>query len=363
MTTYERAQDKIAPYVRPLFHGAPLPAFDVKDENGRPLRLSDDYLCGKPLLLVLLNTEDEARIRAVLGAVAARKQALDDADVAVIGFSANSNARQNRAHQHASDFHWPLPADATGQIYAGLGVHKGRGIGDRLIWVTPLRQIHTWFDDSDNLNDTLDTLMSQTTASPAGDMPLHPPVLLIPDVLSPSECHQLIESVESGAPLTVSPPKPGEIAGDYQIPVYDYNRQDRVDHIIKDQTTQQFLDERIFQRVVPIVKKAFAFDITRREDLHVARYEGAREGSVVGHRDNVTAATAHRKFALSLNLNDDYDGGDVVFKEYNQAGYKSGTGAALIFSSALLHEVRETTRGVRYTLISHFFNDQAGQPR
>jgi predicted 2-oxoglutarate/Fe(II)-dependent dioxygenase YbiX len=75
----------------------------------------------------------------------------------------------------------------------------------------------------------------------------------------------------------------------------------------------------------------------------------------------MTAATAHRRFALSLNLNDDYEGGDVVFKEYNNVGYKGSAGAALIFSSALLHEVRETTRGVRYTLISHFFNDQSLQ--
>ncbi|MEO0574129.1 MAG: redoxin domain-containing protein [Pseudomonadota bacterium] len=363
MTTYERAQDKIAPYVRPLFHGTPLPPLDVKDETGRPLRLTDDYLCGKSLLLVLLNTCDAARAQQVLSCVAERYQSLENANVTVIGFSPDSNAANNRALRQSSGFQWPLPADATGQIYAGLGVHKGHGACDRLIWVTPLRQVHAWFDDSDDLNDTLDTLMSQTIASPAGDMPLHAPVLLIPDVLSRAECHRLIESVESGAPLTVSPPKPGELSGDYQIPVYDYNRQDRVDHIIKDQATQQLLDERIFQRVVPVIKKSFAFDVTRREDLHVARYEGAREGSVVGHRDNVTAATAHRKFALSLNLNDDYDGGDVVFKEYSQAGYKSAAGAALIFSSALLHEVRETTRGVRYTLISHFFNDQGGAAR
>lgn len=107
-----------------------------------------------------------------------------------------------------------------------------------------------------------------------------------------------------------------------------------------------------------MVKKAFAFEVTRREDLHIARYVGPRSGNVMGHRDNVSAATAYRRFALSLNLNDDYEGGAVAFKEFSPHGYKAPAGSALVFSSALLHEVQETTQGVRYTLISHFFNEQ-----
>ena len=173
----------------------------------------------------------------------------------------------------------------------------------------------------------------------------------------------MIGVFEQDQPLMVRPPRSGELPGNYKIPVYEHNRQDRVDQIIKDQSTLTFLDERIWGRVVPMVKKAFAYDITRREDLHIARYVGARGGNQMGHRDNVSAATAYRRFALSLNLNDDYDGGDVVFREYGDQRYKSPAGTALVFSSALLHEVLETTRGTRYTLISHFFNEQslAGQ--
>ena len=107
-----------------------------------------------------------------------------------------------------------------------------------------------------------------------------------------------------------------------------------------------------------MIKKAFAFDVTRREDLHIARYEGERSGNEMGHRDNVSAATAYRRFALSMNLNDDYEGGEVVFREFSDDGYRGPPGSALIFSSSLLHEVLETTSGVRYTLISHLFNEQ-----
>lgn len=361
--TYDRAADQIAQYVRPLWHGTPIPNFDVKDEIGRPLRFTDDYLCGKTLLLVLINTADENHANALLAAFSEKTAQLQAADIAVVAFSAEANAERNLALKQATGFPWPIPADATGQQFAALGLHKGAGPSDRIIWLTPRRTVHAWFDETDAPGDLLETIMNSQTPAPAGEMPLHPPVLIIPDVLSREECAKLIESVESGVPLSVRPPREGELSGDYQIPVYDHNRQDRVDHIIKDAKSQQFLDERIFARVVPVVKQAFAFDVTRREDLHVARYQGAREGNVVGHRDNITSATAHRRFALSLNLNDDYEGGDVVFKEYSNTGYKGSAGAALIFSSSLLHEVRETTRGVRYTLISHFFNDQTLQPQ
>jgi hypothetical protein len=175
--------------------------------------------------------------------------------------------------------------------------------------------------------------------------------------LSPEECNQLIHSFETGGPFKVSPPSPQEKLSNYKMPIYEHNRQDRVDHIIKAPNTLAFLDQRMGMRVNPLVKKAFAFDITRREELHIARYVGARGGNQMGHRDNTSPATAYRRFAFSMNLNDNYEGGEVVFKEFNQHGYKTPPGTAIIFSSSLLHEVLETTKDTRYSLITHLFND------
>jgi predicted 2-oxoglutarate/Fe(II)-dependent dioxygenase YbiX len=182
---------------------------------------------------------------------------------------------------------------------------------------------------------------------------------MVPNVLTPEECGAVIESFEKGGPFMVRPPRQGEIAGDYKMPVYEHNRQDRVDQIIRDPQMIQFLDERIWARVTPVVKKAFAFEVTRREDLHIARYVGKREGNTMGHRDNTSAATAYRRFALSMSLNDNYEGGEIVFREYSPRGYRPPAGTAMVFSSSLLHEVEETTSGVRYNLISHFFNEES----
>ena len=186
--------------------------------------------------------------------------------------------------------------------------------------------------------------------------PPHAPVLIVPNVLSVEECGKLIESVETDTPFMVRWPQPGEVAGNYKMPVYEHERQDRIDMIIKDANTLTFLDERIFGRVTPMIKKAFAFDVTRRENLHIARYVGKREGIAMGHRDNAEPAVAHRRFALSMSLNDDYEGGEIASKEFSPKGYRVPAGTAMVFSSSLLHEVQETTSGVRYNLISHLFS-------
>lgn len=60
-----------------------------------------------------------------------------------------------------------------------------------------------------------------------------------------------------------------------------------------------------------------------------------------------------------MSLNEDYECGGVVFKEFSPRPYRGAAGTALIFSSSLLHEVQETASGTRYNLISHLFNEEA----
>ena len=64
-----------------------------------------------------------------------------------------------------------------------------------------------------------------------------------------------------------------------------------------------------------------------------------------------------------MNLNaEDYDGGHLLFPEYNSHRYKPGTGAGVIFSCSLLHEAAPVTRGRRYVLLT-FFHDAEAQAR
>jgi len=45
----------------------------------------------------------------------------------------------------------------------------------------------------------------------------------------------------------------------------------------------------------------------------VACYDSAQGGHFHRHRDNVNVGAQHRRFAVTINLNNDYDGCDLMF--------------------------------------------------
>ncbi|QIQ87846.1 redoxin domain-containing protein [Erythrobacter sp.] len=358
--TYEIAAPSIRPYVQTLWPGALAMPFDARDEEGRKVNLADDHLSGRHLLLAFLGDPDSEIAMTLLRSLAGLEDRFDAVHATALAFSASTDATRNKRMKRAAGFPWPVAGDPSGGFFASYGLHKGHDRTTRLVLVTPYRQIRAWFDLEGDTGPTLETIMNLMENAQANEelrwSPPHAPVLVVPNVLSPEECGRLVESVETDTPFLVRQPQPGEVAGNYRIPVYDHYRQDRIDLIIKDRNTLAFLDERIFGRVTPMIKKAFAFDVTRREDLHIARYVGKRDGIAIGHRDNMEPGVAHRRFALSISLNDEYEGGGIVFREFSPRAYRVPAGTAMVFSSSLLHEVEETTSGVRYNLISHFFS-------
>ena len=101
--------------------------------------------------------------------------------------------------------------------------------------------------------------------------------------------------------------------------------------------------------------------VTRIERHIVGGYSAEDGGHFRPHTDNGQGVgpTAHRRFAVSINLNDDFDGGEVVFPEYNTVGYKAPAGWAVVFPCAALHSVQPVTRGTRYAYLP-FVYDEAG---
>ncbi len=65
------------------------------------------------------------------------------------------------------------------------------------------------------------------------------------------------------------------------------------------------ISQRVGRRVMPEVRKALGYRATRFEGFKICCYDARTRGFFKAHRDNLSPATAHRKFALSLNLNDD----------------------------------------------------------
>ena len=109
---------------------------------------------------------------------------------------------------------------------------------------------------------------------------------------------------------------------------------------------------------MPELQKAFYFQATRFEGFKIACYEAATGGFFRPHRDNLSSATAHRRFAMTVHLNDDYEGGFLRFPEYGAHRYRLTAGGALVFSCAHLHEVTDVTKGRRFVLLSFLFRKE-----
>jgi hypothetical protein len=176
------------------------------------------------------------------------------------------------------------------------------------------------------------------------------PVLLLPRALDAAYRDRLMRVWERGGGTDTGVARAG---GD----VLDAGFKRRRDHTVDDRDLLRELTSVVGRRVLPEVGKAFAFRATRFEGFKIACYDAATGGFFRPHRDNLTPSTAHRVFALTLNLNDDYDGGQLRFPEYGNQLYRPDAGAALVFSCAHLHEVLDVTAGRRFVLLSFLYGE------
>jgi predicted 2-oxoglutarate/Fe(II)-dependent dioxygenase YbiX len=182
------------------------------------------------------------------------------------------------------------------------------------------------------------------------------PVLLIPRVVDAELRERLIGvlaqlgSVETGVERSSNGAR-GE--------VLDAAYKRRRDHTVADPDLMRELSSVVGRRVMPEIRKAFAFRATRFEGFKIACYDASTGGFFRAHRDNVSRSTAHRVFALTINLNEVYEGGQLRFPEYGNQLYRPGSGAALVFSCAHLHEVLDVTAGRRFALLSFLYGEPA----
>ena len=186
------------------------------------------------------------------------------------------------------------------------------------------------------------------------------PVLLVPDVLTADQCRALMrawekDNTESGMHRLVD----GQVA---LVP--DASAKIRRDHSLPDGPLAQAVMKALGDRLLPEITKAFCYRCTRLERLKVVCYDAAAGGYFRPHRDNTTPDAAHRRFAMTLNLNTgDYEGGELRFPEFGDARYSPPAGGAVVFSCSHLHEVLDVTAGRRFVLLTFLYGEDAVRPR
>lgn len=185
------------------------------------------------------------------------------------------------------------------------------------------------------------------------------PVLVVPDAVEPEMAERIVAAWTTADPVATGVET---TADGRHVEALDDLRKRRRDHVVTDPALLRELTQHVGRRVIPAVEKAFAFRATGFEGFKIGGYDARDQGFFAAHRDNLSPATAHRRFALSCNLTDDHDGGELVFPEYGHRRHRLAAGEGLVFSGSLLHAVTPVTRGLRLVLLSFLFGrDQPPQ--
>ena len=84
---------------------------------------------------------------------------------------------------------------------------------------------------------------------------------------------------------------------------------------------------------------------------------GTRASHAIPSEAEIRRAGSILQLALTPEADDAYEGGFLHLPEFSQNHYRCPTGAAIIFSVALMHEITPVIRGDRYVLVTHLFDE------
>jgi predicted 2-oxoglutarate/Fe(II)-dependent dioxygenase YbiX/peroxiredoxin len=212
-------------------------------------------------------------------------------------------------------------------------------------------------DDSGRHDAELDAAIAQVRNPVLG---YAAPVLVLPHVFEKELCGQLIQlhQAQGGRSSGVM-----EDSAGHTVETTDARYKIRRDIMVNDPALQDRLRQRIGARLFPAILQCFQFRATHLERWLVGCYDAGENGFFSPHRDNVTRGTAHRRIAVTIHLNDDYDGGELVFPEFGEKTYRGETGSAIIFSCSLMHQVLPVRRGRRFAFLPFLHDDAAEQLR
>jgi predicted 2-oxoglutarate/Fe(II)-dependent dioxygenase YbiX len=139
--------------------------------------------------------------------------------------------------------------------------------------------------------------------------------------------------------------------------VIDHALKRRQDLVIGDPQLRAIIRDQIVRRLLPPIERFFQFQVTRMDRYMVSCYDSALGGHFFRHRDNVNAGARHRRFAVTINLNTDYEGCDLIFPEFGRRRYRAPCGGAAVFSCGALHQVTPITKGRRYAFVPFLYGE------
>ena len=325
-------------------------------EGQHPRGLALDAYAGRYLLICCFGSSQIDPGRAALAALREHAGLFEDETKSFLGVTIDPNEKLEAAPKGIK---FVVDRDGVFSRHCGAAPLDAVPLGTqyRVTWtiVDPSLRIfahfHTGSDKSEC--DAIFALLRDLPATDQfGSCEIPAPILVLPRLFDHDFCDRLVGLYEQGQARDS-----GFMRNN--VEVFDYSFKRRRDYFIDDEAIRKLIVKRISQCVIPEIKQLFFMKITRMERYLVGCYAAEEEAHFRPHRDNGQAVTAHRRFALSVALNDDFDGGELQFPEYNQKRHTIPKGWCIVFPCAILHAVTRVTKGRRYVFLP-FLYDEAG---
>jgi predicted 2-oxoglutarate/Fe(II)-dependent dioxygenase YbiX/peroxiredoxin len=355
------------PYLN-LTPGDPVPWFSQRSNDHQ--NFAFDRMAGRYIVLCFYGSLSDAAGGAAIQSVLANRQYFDDVRFSFFGVSLNPRDEaevQARESMPGIRFFWDFDGTVS-RLYGSIPPDadpRSAPVRARRFWIVvdpTLRVLRVipfapGGSDAETLFEYLGNLPPPERFAGV-DIPA--PILILPNVFEQDFCRHLVGVYEahggtdSGMMI--------EIDGK-TVMVQDHVYKRRKDYLIDDAETIRQLQARVFRRINPEILKVHAFKVTRMERYIISCYSAEDGGHFRAHRDNTTKGTAHRRFAVSINLNSEFEGGEISFPEYGPRSYKPPSGGAVIFPCALLHAVSRVTSGRRYAFLPFLYDEEAAKIR
>jgi peroxiredoxin len=348
----------------PLNVGEPAPWFSAATGSSPAGTVAFDELAGRYIVLFFLGSAARPDVAEVLAALGRRNDLLDHKRALLLGISNDpGDFNEERVRQrHAGQlFLWDLNGIAAKQygVTEPAAAEVPAAVRPVAFILSPTLQIIEIIPLTEPAAfvGRVVSMLSELLANPP--VAQNAPVLVVPQVFDRAFCRQLIDLYDATGGREI-----GLIENEGKIlERVDTSFRKRFDYYISDQHALQRTRELLERRLLPMVYRAFQFPTTRIERYLVGCYDAATGGYFRPHRDNTAPIVAHRRFAVTINLNEGYEGGYLRFPEFGHRTYRTPPGDAIVFSCSLLHEVTPVTRDRRYAFISFFYDELSQQIR
>ena len=336
---------------RNIILGDPVPWFGLPVVTGGSFDLQAS--AGRWVVLSFVGSLADPRAIAEIGELVHLSTSFNE-DHLVVGCVYTGQPSQTDHLAAISSSTLSFLADHDGAVSRSFGAE---GTPRTVILDSMLRAVAdiAWDHPQGHANMVRTILQGLPAVDDSAGVPMFAPALMVPRVFSFDICDFLIQfyetqgAVDSGFQFDID----GKT-----VTLSDWRLKRRSDVAVGVPEVRDLIRDHIVRRLIGPIEQYFQFKATRMDRYVVACYDSEVGAHFHRHRDNINAGAQHRRFALSINLNKDFEGGDLLFPEFGRKTYRPSEGGALVFSCGALHQVTPVTKGKRYAFLAFMYGEE-----